>query len=398
MGLVYTAIVIFTPILVAHAQEVRMYSWAAFFVMGSVIYAHLAISEGRRSDWIKFGAFTAAAMYTHTYALFAAFFVGLFCLVWLLLRDRKKLPLFLVAVGVPVLLFIPWLIVLSQRALQVSQEFWIQEVTGRVIWEVLAIPFSLRFYYDDPLYRVVTVIAFLIIVEGVVVALTKKQPDKLLPLLSVFVFLATFLNGVLLSKLIRPILIPRYMVPLLGVFICALAYGVSRFPRWLAAAVCIVFAISQVGTIQSVYQHRFNGPMDEVAAYLEENAGPDDVFVHFDEHTLHTFAVYVPDHLQAMYLPPDATVYAPVEVHGPKVRIVSDLSELSLENRRVWLAMRIGGANTSQYQRVARELGIEPVPVGYASLDAARGSGRAEFFMVDRSWYIVVLQSVVPGY
>jgi hypothetical protein len=160
--------------------------------------------------------------------------------------------------------------------------------------------------------------------------------------------------------------------------------------------VCVLFVLSQVGTIYFIHWERFNGPMDEVAGYLEGNMGEDDVFVHFDEHTLHTFAVYVPDHLHVMYLPPGSKVYASPEVHGARVKIVSDLSELSLENKRVWLAMRIDGGNVQNYDRVARELGVEPVPTSPERLYEAMHAEGAEFFGLPNSWYAVVLQPVDP--
>lgn len=394
VGIVYTAVAIFTPILIVHAQEVRMYGWAAFFVTGMAVYAYLAVSEGKRLGWLKFGVFTVAAMYTHLYSLMAAFFAGLFSFIWLFLRDRKKLPAFLVAVGIPVLLFVPWMFVLFGRISQVSQEFWIPEVTEEVIVQAICGFFGLKFTHDDQSYQAMTVIASLIAAVGIVIAFAKEQKERFLLALSVYTFLATLLTGVVISDLVRPLLIARYMVPLLGLSIIALAYGIAQFPRRLAVAVCIVFVFCQVSTIRDIHWERFNGPMDEVAEYLDANTGQDDVFIHFDEHTLHTFAVYVPDYLHVMYLPPEATVYAPSEVHGDKVKVVSSLGEVELDNRRVWLAQRIGGGNVPQYNQVARELGVRPVPMGQERLYSVIHSEQAEFFWIPTSWYAVVLHPV----
>jgi 4-amino-4-deoxy-L-arabinose transferase-like glycosyltransferase len=392
VGLIYAMMAVVSPTLISYGQEARMYVWAAVFVTGTAMYTYLAITGGKRSDWVRAGVFTFAAVYTHTYSLLAAFFVGLFALVWLFLKDRKKLPAFLVAMGVPALSFIPWLLVLLRQSSRVSQDFWIPEVTGESIVHALICPYSLKFYFDHWSFRVNTVIAFSVIIAGMVIAFSRQRRNRMLPVLCLFAFLATFFTAVLLSLLIRPILIPRYMVPLLGLFLVAVAYGISQLNRWLVVIACVVLVGLQLGAIPSIYFERFNGPMDEVVAYLEENMGEDDIFVHIDEHTVHTFAFYLPDRLHVVYLPPGAKVYANLEVHGDRVKIISDLSEMP-RDRTVWFAARVDGLNTQLYGEILPALGIEFGPM---TLDEAIDAGRLKVFSIPESWYVVALERIEP--
>ena len=52
------------PGVLAYAQDIRMYVWAAFFVTGMAAYLFLSIRDGRRADWILAFLFTVAAMCT----------------------------------------------------------------------------------------------------------------------------------------------------------------------------------------------------------------------------------------------------------------------------------------------------------------------------------------------
>jgi len=342
VALIYTLLAIVMPILVAHAQEIRMYTWAAFFVTGMAAYTCLAIYEGKRSNWIALGLFTIAAMYTHVYSLFAAFFIGLFALVRLLVKDRRKLPAFLIAVGIPILLFIPWLSALLQQASRFSRDYWIPEAGIRVVIGALVYPFGLKWctfglmWYSFKwlgslcpgywLHYIIAAVAFLAIVGGVVIASLRRRRNLLLPVLSLFAFFATLLTGVLLNKLIRPLFWPRYTAPFLGLLLIAMAYGISQLNKWLTVIICVLLVLSQASVLPFIYWNRFEGPMREVVEYLEDNMGKDDVFVHLDEFTLHTFAFYLPDHPHVMYLKPGSPVYSNLKVHGSIVRIVSDLS------------------------------------------------------------------------
>ncbi|HEX3043579.1 MAG TPA: glycosyltransferase family 39 protein, partial [Bacillota bacterium] len=71
VGFWFSFLVMAPPIYLEEAQEIRMYTWAIFFVTGSLLYAYLAMAERKNRDWILFGVFMLAALYTHYYGLMA---------------------------------------------------------------------------------------------------------------------------------------------------------------------------------------------------------------------------------------------------------------------------------------------------------------------------------------
>jgi uncharacterized membrane protein len=49
-GIVYVFIIFITPITLVYAQEARMYTWAAFFVSGCLLYAYLVATQADKRD------------------------------------------------------------------------------------------------------------------------------------------------------------------------------------------------------------------------------------------------------------------------------------------------------------------------------------------------------------
>lgn len=113
-----------------YGTEVRMYSWAMFFVLLFAFAAwKLVDGDTRRRWWATLTAAGLAAAYTHYYALIAVALVYLALLAYLLLARRSLLAGWGIAVGVSVACYFPWLLVVAQRLMeQASGAFWLSEV------------------------------------------------------------------------------------------------------------------------------------------------------------------------------------------------------------------------------------------------------------------------------
>ncbi len=109
-----------------YALEVRMYSWAIFFV-GAAHVCAVNIMDGRKS-WQALALYSLGAAYTHNYALISVFFLWLCLLVWSVRHGSLRQC---IAGGACVALgFAPWLIVLLRQTGQVAESgFWIEPVT-----------------------------------------------------------------------------------------------------------------------------------------------------------------------------------------------------------------------------------------------------------------------------
>jgi uncharacterized membrane protein len=97
-GFLFSCLTPLTPALLSLAQEGRMYTWSAFFVTGTVIYAYLAATGGKQSDRVKLGMMTLGAAYIHYYALLAVGLANFLLFIWIFFKDRRHLPYFLIII------------------------------------------------------------------------------------------------------------------------------------------------------------------------------------------------------------------------------------------------------------------------------------------------------------
>ncbi len=374
VGFIYTVLILAMPITIAMAQEARMYTWAAFLVTGSALYGYFGWLDGKRKDWILFGIFTAAAAYTHYYALLAVALLGLILLA-AMIAGKRRLDPFLYTVGAVTLLYIPWLIKLAGAIGRVKGSYWIPPVTGKVIGQVFTYPFSNKFFIPvlPALHSIGFVIALIVIGLGMATQIWKRDKGALMALIALAVYLLTIVTGIAASWLIRPVLVERYMVPVLGLFIIALAYGAAGLDWKLTpsvVAVILILAISGA-QIRNTLSNRFNGPMREAVEALDVQPG--DIFLHTDEHTIGTFSYYYPDHMNYYYISHGNGGFSNFDAFRPNGLVVRSLDEVP-KDQRVWMVYRPDGIDTVSV----------PIWVRTGKLKV-EGSPRA--FRLPYSWY-----------
>lgn len=232
---------ILIPISLYIYANVRMYSWAMFFLLGAFIYAYDAYKSNSLSAWIKLSAFTLCAMYTHYYALLCGFWIFILLFVFLLKektnkKEKRKYITRYVVCGLAVsVAYMPWLYNLLNQMKEVTDNYWI---IGPQLKELL---FSLEFFFspigftdqygaflkDIPVQLLLCSILLLMAYTVYLAAKNYKTNKEnvnlgiicfvaiLLPLASVFVYTA----------FVKPIYSVRYLACYLTLFVL----GISLF-------------------------------------------------------------------------------------------------------------------------------------------------------------------------
>ena len=108
-AMAYAILILAVPGTLVMAQEMRMYTWAAFFVTGSVLFGYAAAAQNKPADWIKFGICSLLAGYTHYYAFLAVMTAGFIIGIALLIQNRKRFSVLLIAAGSAGILYLPWI-------------------------------------------------------------------------------------------------------------------------------------------------------------------------------------------------------------------------------------------------------------------------------------------------
>ena len=96
-GAIYLCLLIVSlPMFAGFSHIARMYTWGAFAVTGTLLFASRFLSSDKRSDLIWFVLFSLVAAYTHYYAMLAAFWANVFVLVFLFIKRKEQLKIYLI--------------------------------------------------------------------------------------------------------------------------------------------------------------------------------------------------------------------------------------------------------------------------------------------------------------
>ena len=241
------------PGLPEYTTEIRMYSWALFFVTASLIHAFNLmknyLSEDRKWDFLNGIAlflYGTAAFYTHYYAALSVAIIYFYVLLWMIIKyvavmrgnDSKKhlnfkaIAAVIISANLTAVCYVPWLSVLLGQAHTVSGSYWIQPVGLRTFGS--CIKYLLSGYFSNGIITTaVAVILFilvaLIVVNNVIRLIKcgyqdeKEKIKDLQNLMAVMVLPLLVIVGIVASMLIRPVFVNRYMIPAMGTFYLALS-------------------------------------------------------------------------------------------------------------------------------------------------------------------------------
>ncbi|NLO40181.1 MAG: DUF2141 domain-containing protein [Ruminiclostridium sp.] len=343
VGILYTILSLTMPITIAMAQEARMYTWAAFLVTGSALYGYFSYEEGKFKDWVLFCVFSVAAALTHYYALLAVIIICALVLLMMLIKKKKTLP-FLHAAAVMAVSYIPWFVKLIGAMNRVKESYWITTVTSNVIQNTFSYPFSNKFCIplSESFPAFCYMIAAIILSWGILSKIFQKDKKVILPIIALGTYLLTIIAGIIASWVIRPVLVERYMVNVLGLFILALSYAMANLGKKITPTIVALVLILTVSGLQihHTLTNRFNGPMKEAVQTLEVQPG--DIFLHTDEHTIGTFSYYYPDNMNYYYVGKGTGGFSNFDAFQPNGVLVSSLDEIP-KDQQIWLVYRQGG-------------------------------------------------------
>lgn len=120
--------VFFLDTAILFSVEVRMYSWANFFVLLSFYEMYQIIMNNNKKNWMLFSVFSLSAAYTHYYALVAVAFLYLMLVVYEIWKKghtwKKTLAICVTAVAV----YLPWMINLFQAFGRTASSWWVEEI------------------------------------------------------------------------------------------------------------------------------------------------------------------------------------------------------------------------------------------------------------------------------
>lgn len=285
-----------SPLQFYHAQDLRMYSLATFFIIGwDLLSFELSSQEtGARLPiwkWIILILFGVGALYSHALAGF-----GLLApFAYFLLKKNWKHLGSLIGAGLAALiLYLPWLVFVPDQISKVQHAFWtprpgVVEILQSIIMSLGDIP-------APPV--VLGFVLFSCISIGILCGAeffrNKQENQKLTLLVLMAIIPPACLFG--LSFLLRPMFVPRaFLSAYVGLAACIgiLASRARNEEKYLIGGFILLAAILTLPN-QIMFSSFPRSPFQQASLYLLANTGGRVVVLHDNKLSFFPFEVYAP--------------------------------------------------------------------------------------------------------
>lgn len=281
---------------VTYNVEVRMYSWAALFVLFSFYEVYQLLQNGKILNYVLFVAFSLAAAYTHYYALLsvAFFYICIICYtLFFKMLDIKKV---LVSCLFTVILYLPWLRIVIKTVMRSKDNFWLTSIP--TFRESIDYLFSYKLSFSvGAILLVGLLLAF--VYETKILQLNIDEQHELNVFFSVRKFccsknvfwiitglssiLGTIIVGIVVSDVIRPFYLLRYIYPvsvvawmILGVIISKLK-GSKIYVFMLICYMLVMFVPSY--KIKYVNEKNSNVTLQNTLNVLQDKINRGDIIL-----------------------------------------------------------------------------------------------------------------------
>ena len=347
VGIFFSFLTFFLPVMSTYSQEIRMYSWGCLIISVMTIYAYrfyinVKQNESHLKNLIIFGIFSILACYLHYYALATAALVNLILLIYVIRKrkdNKKALISFLILAGIEVIAYIPWLIFMTNQVGHVKNGFWI--VMGPVNTTVEVLSFQFRRQLDTNFsFNTHTIIALAISVLMYIYLIFKiiKEKKKLkFGIISLGIYIGVILIVWLIS-FYTPILFSRYLMIMTGLYIFGLAYIIStEKKKWVTIIICSIIVILALISNITNFKINYDSSNMKQIEYLKENIKEGDILVYSNIGNGGVIAAFFPEYKQYFYNGSHWEVEEAYKAYGPGMETVRNYDFLNDYKGRIWI-------------------------------------------------------------
>ena len=334
VGILFSFFSFFLPVITLYASEIRMYTYVMLFVTITAIYANRLIKESNKKNWIVFAIFSLLSAYTHYYGLMAAGIINILLFVFCIKKNKKMLKQFIISAVIQVIIYLPWCYFLIKQIVSVTGGFWISIKFPDIIFETINIQFKGN--YNNIISFIVAILMYLY-VGYIIVKCIKNKIDVKPGIMAIIVYFSVIFAAALLS-IISPILYPRYIVVISGLFIFFVSYFMAKEKKkYLTVIICIlVFVYSLYSNIifmKNNYSYQNKLPFE----YLEENIKENDIIIYKQMGTGGVLAAKFKNTKQYFYNEEKWGIKEAYKAYAPQMDSVESLEFLDNYTGRIWL-------------------------------------------------------------
>lgn len=221
-----------------HSFEIRMYSWAMFWVAISSMIAWYAMKTKKIRYLFCFVISAVCGAYTHYYAAFALIIYFIALAVWFVFSDKdkkmsKKNFLYVsLAAAVGVVLYSPWIacVLRAMSRYAGGSHSWMYQyyIDAGGIIGIVKQCFGMIFS-SNGVSKYLFFIGCIVFAVGTTLSNEKKDYKYVWQMFNFFIPFALILTGVIVSISVKPLLIDRYVYPVAALPILFFCATLSQF-------------------------------------------------------------------------------------------------------------------------------------------------------------------------
>ena len=288
-----------------YSIEIRMYSWALFFVTLMFVSSWYFLKSGRKHWWAAVLLCALGSAYTHNYAAVGAGIVYLFLFLYALKNKKDKIVSMVLLAVFGIILYLPWFPSLIGQFTRVSDNFWINPLSILYFFQYVYTVFSTGNYF------VSLFLCFMFGYISVLFFIRKNNTEK-----QSFLFgglccaVLLVLIGIFISIIIRPLFVARYLVPMCGLVYLFFAVECSVIDKRRITVFIYVVLIS-IGimsfSLSARKEIKENRDFNIFYLYFTGKIQQDDTFIFYppsDTGSLHIVGIIgylFPDNIYTVY-------------------------------------------------------------------------------------------------
>lgn len=293
----FNLFILCTPMMLKKSVEVRMYTLAYLFVLISAAEMYYLLGDNyTKKNWVLFTVASLAAAYTQYFALISMIFTyGSMLLYYLFTRNWKQVKMWIICSLATIIAYLPWLPIAINQV-KAGGASWIPPSTSRL--GIMRNLFSTSIPKFENVY-ILLLISFFII--AFVLWCKLRTSDLYWSLVCMATVWVIMIFGLTVEKLMRPILVSRYLMIPLCITILGMSCICKYLPKYLICIPLMIFIITGISVYPKVYAEEYDTMTDETLQFADEHFQDGDMILYDAEGLCSVIPYYFPDTLQASY-------------------------------------------------------------------------------------------------
>ena len=265
------------PCVMEYGVQVRMYSWCIFFISFAAFSAYGYYQFKSKKYLLLLTLTSLCACYTHNFAMISAVFIYVLLGGALSFKERRFPLLWLLSGGLIGILYLPWLIVLYNQTNDRVGNYWISNIDKKTVLGYFSDIFGSGIPYSTMMFVTLWIIAIILLAVSI-------HNNKSIGSFGILLFLVpilTTLLGVMVSVLITPFFVARYLLPCMGLLALGLALAFRNEKNYVYTFLCM-FLVCMIGnSYYANYKEEYlSTNIDEFLVYMDEKMGDNDIIIY----------------------------------------------------------------------------------------------------------------------